>query len=164
MLKFPKLRSGFPIIDSQWEKLTTTVQKYVEHHPMTNAQGTAVTKGQIVRASGDRQTALALADTEANAEWVGIVDAQSAANGAKYDMATSNVQLVRFESGLTPASGERCYLSDTEAGSGSNSLPGVGSFSIRVGIIVDASPYVTVTNPFCYVLLGRCCTPQEIQA
>jgi hypothetical protein len=163
MLKFPKLRSGFPIIDQQWEKLCTLIQKYIEHHPMTNDNGTAVTKGQILYPSGDRTASLAQADAAATSEWCGVVDTPSAADGTKFDMATANVQLVRFENSLTPKAGEKCYLSATVAGSGRNSEPAAG-YSIVVGLIVDASPYVTVTNPFCHVLLGRCCVPQEVQA
>lgn len=164
MLKFPKLRSGFPTIDAQWEKLCTILQKYMEHHPVTNGTLDAMAKGDIVRASGDREVSLALADTSDNAEWVGVLDGVPVVPaGAKTDMATSNVALVRFEDGLTLNEGQPCYLSGTVGGAATTFANlDVANFSIRVGIVVDASDYVTVDNHFAHVLLGRCCAPAEI--
>ena len=164
MLKYPKLHSGITTIDEQWGKLVTKLQKYVEHHPVTNASGGALAKGDIVRAdAGVRQAVLALADSEAHAEWIGVLDGSPVvAAGAKTDMATSNVQLVRFVDALTLVEGTPCYLSEVTAGAASNALPATG-FVIRVGIIVDASMYVTLSNHYALVLLGRCCTPTEVQ-
>jgi len=160
MLKLPKLHSGFPTIDEQWEKLCTLVQKYIEHHPVTNASGAVLHKGDIVRAvAGVRQVDLALADSVTDADWVGVLDGQPVvAIGAKADMATSNMQLVRFEDGLVLVSGTPCWVSDATAGAATNIEPAVSS---RVGIIVDASPYVSVTNHYALVLINKCCTPVD---
>jgi hypothetical protein len=164
MLKFPKLHSGFATIDAQWENLLTIVQKYVEHHPVTNAAGVPLAKGDIVRATaGVRQAVLAVADNAQNSEWIGVLDGPPVVPvGVKTDMATSNFQLVRFEDGLVGLTeGVPCYLSDATPGA---ATPVDGAaFTVRIGIIVDASMYVSVTNHFALVLLGRCCTPTSPQ-
>ncbi len=163
MLKFPKLHSGLTIVDAQWEKFVRKVQKYVEHHPVTNAQGSPMARGDIVRATtGVRQAVLAIATSEANADWTGVM-AEPTADQASGVMQTSNVALVRFENGIVGLTEGPCYLSASDAGAASNAIPANPNYEIRVGIIVDSSPYVTGTNPFAWVLIGKCCAPVQVQ-
>jgi len=161
MLHLPKLNSGINSINGQWEKLCRKIQAYIEHHPLTNSNAGALSRGQIVYASGNRTMDLAQADAEATSRWIAVVSEPTAIGGQGV-ATTGNIERVLFENGQNPVAGQPVFLSATLAGAGRNTAPAAG-WSIRVGIIIDASMYVSGVNPYCDVLLGRCCAPQEIQ-
>lgn len=157
------LLSSDGMLQAAWHKLMRLLEVDVEHKLIQNNSGGELTRGQIVRMNGDRQVQAArggAADAQADAEWTGVIVDATLADQAQGPMATDNVRLVRFESGLTPAAGEAVYLSATEAGSATNVAPSASNeWVIKIGLVADASPYVTVDNPFAWVLLNNCCEP-----
>jgi hypothetical protein len=163
MLSFPKLHTGIPTIDQQWEKLVRRFQEFIQGHPVTNAEVVAMAIGDVVYiGEGVRQAYLAQGDSAKHADFAGVMGEPTAAS-ARGIMQTSDVQLVHMEDALTPVGGNDVYVSASTAGRGTNVAPvGVGEFVSKFGIIVDASMYVTVTYPYCKVLIHRCCTPNEI--
>jgi len=161
MLHLPKLNSGINSINGQWEKLCRKIQAYIEHHPVSNSTLGDLTRGQIVYTVFNRSVGLAQANAEATSLWTGVM-AEPMPQGSQGVMTTSNIERVLFEDSLTPSAGDPAYLSATLAGGARNLVPETG-WSIRVGIIIDSSMYVSGVNPYCDVLLGRCCAPQEIQ-
>lgn len=161
MLHFPKLNTGIQSIDSQWERLCRKVQAYIEHHPVTITSGLGINRGYFLAMEDNRE----VTRTDASdSSYVTCVGASSEAGGAEEQivMTTSNVELVRMESDLTPSAGEAIYLSASTAGAGTNVVPKNPNYIARVGIILDASMYDSTENPYVDAVIFRCCAPQEI--
>jgi len=105
-----------------------------------NASGSAVVRGQIVRATtGVNQATTALA-TAGAANLAGVVSSLRASAGAAFQSAVDGAVLVLLETGLTPVGGQKVYVSATVAGRGTTVAPSVAEF---VGFVVDASLYTT---------------------
>lgn len=159
MLHFPKLNTGIQSIDSQWGKLCRKVQAYIEHHPVTNAIGSAVVRGQCLAPSGDRSMDLTDAANEATSYFTGIAS-EPQADGEQFVMTTSNFERVWMESGLAPAAGNPLFLSETRPGAATTTNLGQ-TFIARIGIILDASMYDDGVYEYVDAIIVRCCTPSE---
>lgn len=161
----PKIHSGSIAVDQAWEKLCRWLQTKVEHERVWNDEATALVRGEVLYlTAGDRRAHRALADAGGagvTAEWVGV-SAEPSAAGTQVVMRDSGYALVRFEDGLDLVEGTPCFVSDTVAGAATNEEPLSPAFSSRIGIIGNAQGYVTVTNHFAWVFLGKCCAPQEV--
>jgi hypothetical protein len=156
MFKIIDLSGMLGPVKNSWFKLGRQIQTEVEHKRVTNSTGNAMVRGDVVYGiTGDRQVALADADASATAEWVGIM-AEPTLAGAQGVMRTSGYALVKFIDGIVPVAGTPAYVSGT-AGAASNADN--GAFSMRIGIIADPTGYVSVQNPFAWVVLGHCCEP-----
>jgi hypothetical protein len=162
MFKSIDMATGNHQIRQAFKRLVRVIQTELEHKRVYNESGSDMVKGDIVYCSGGvREVGLALADTEAHADWVGVMS-EPAADGESGIARTEGYALVRFEDNLTLVSGTDAYVSASEAGAATNVLVDPGNFASRVGIIGDHSNYVgnpalETYNPFAYVFLGHCC-------
>jgi hypothetical protein len=146
-----------------WVKLNRKIQTKVEHQRVFNATGAPVIRGHVMcGVAGAEQVGLADASAAATSEWCGVA-AEPAPIAGQFVMRTSGYALVYFDDtlALANAEGTPVYLSQT-AGKATNVLP-IAGFSIRMGILADATGYVGVAgptyNPFAWVVLGHCCAP-----
>lgn len=111
----------------------------IKHY--SNASGVRLVRGQIVRAAaGVRQATTALADTAANVVGVlGTVEGGGASINGGFNIAITGNTRVLLETGLvTPAGGDRIFISATTAGRGTNVAPAT---EVEIGVIADASRY-----------------------
>ena len=110
---------------------------------LTNAQGSTVTEGQLVRLSANNT--FVLADNDANdlgALGVALSDIVNGASGPILLVGVGEVTLLTNE---TPAAGNPVWLSSS-AGSGTVDQGNVGGRPhMQVGFIIDASAYSTPT-------------------
>lgn len=106
----------------------------------TNASGGALVRGEIVRAAaGVRQATTALADMMSNVVGVlGTVDSLGASGGGSFNAVLTGTARVLLETGLSPAGGDRIFISAATAGRGTNVAPAT---EVEIGVIADASRY-----------------------
>jgi len=157
------------LLSSNWRHraaaagLIRRLQTTVEHMRVTNATVADMVRGEIIAlTAGDRRAVLAQADALATSEWVGVV-CEPIADGETGIVRTNGRAWVLFVDGLTLAAGEPIYLSVATAGRATNVEPfAPPGYMVRIGTIVDASPYVGdgVDNG-CWVQLQRCCAPVD---
>jgi hypothetical protein len=160
MVKFPRVFTGLWAFQKAFYGLIRRLQTTVEHMRVTNDAGVDMTRGQVIAlTAGQRRAILADASAADTAAWVGVM-AEDTADGATGIARINGYALVQFDNGETPAAGDPVYVSDT---AGNATTLTDGTFASRIGTIGDASPYVTITNPFCWVFLQHCCTPTEVQ-
>lgn len=158
MLHFPRLSTGIQSIDSQWGKLCRKVQAFIEHHPVTNAEGGDIIHGALLAASGDRSVQLTDASVDVETYCLGVA-AQGAANTEQLVMTTSNVERIWMESGLVPISGQALYVSASRPGAATNVAPANPNFVGRIGLILDSTMYDDGVYEFVDAVIFRCCTP-----
>lgn len=164
MFKKVDLLGTFGPLKNGWIKLNRKIQTKIEHQRVFNATGAPVIRGHVLcGVAGAEQVDLADASAAATSEWCGIA-AEPAPAAGQFVMRTSGYALVYFDDvlALANAEGTPIYLSET-AGRATNVVP-IAGFSIRMGILADATGYDGVVasptyNPFAWVVLGHCCEP-----
>lgn len=114
--------------------------------------GSGIAKGAVVIADGNDTAGEAQADSEANSTpVVGVAETAigAAASGSVTTGQGSLVEELLLENGLTPTAGDAVYLSATLSGGCTTVAPSTATQVVKkMGIIKDASAYVTVTNPY----------------
>jgi hypothetical protein len=157
-------------LKNAWERLIRQIQTEVEHKRVTNDTVTDMVKGEIVyMTAGNRQAALAIATAAASSRWAAVM-AEPTAAGEQGISRTDGYALVKFEDNLDNVVGNEglgVVLSETTAGTASMDWPVVaGSYTVRIGILADATEYDGVPasdtyNPYAWVVLGHRCFPSE---
>jgi hypothetical protein len=162
MVKFPQALTGLWPFKQAFNALTRRIQSEVEHLRVTNASGGDMVRGNvIILTAGQRQAALAFADSDsllAEIAWVGVM-AENTPNGERGISRINGYGYVLFEEGLTLDEGDVAYVSPVTAGVATNVEPSGGDFIQRIGIIGDISPYGDSNAAWVY--LKRCCEPAE---
>lgn len=159
MFKVVDLNLNAGPLKNAWLRLNRQIQTEVEHKRVTNAEGGAMARGDVVCATtGQRQVLLATAADPETSNDVGVM-AEPTASGSLGVMRTRGYAYVRFEDGLDLVEGTQCFVSDTDAGAATDEQPGD---PLAIGIIADAQDYVTEDNHFAWVILGHCCLPEEV--
>ena len=105
-----------------------------------NGAGAPLVLGHVLRSSGAGRVALALADDFTTALAIGAA-AAAAEDGATAQVNTYGTISVRLVAGLEPDEGQPVWLSALVAGEATTELPAEGSVLVRLGPIVDATPY-----------------------
>lgn len=147
-------------IKNAWLRLIRQIQTDVEHKRVTNASGSDMGRGDIVRmTAGNLQADLAEITVDpVTARWAAVM-AEPTLDGELGVARTDGYAYVRMETELGPLTeGGFVYLSDSDPGAGTTSIP-VGGLMI-VGVLADGTEY-SDENPYAYVVLGHCCTPSE---
>jgi hypothetical protein len=107
---------------------------------VTNAAGSDLLAGEVVRISGDSAVSRAQSDTLAHAEGLAGVMLADTALGALGELVNSGRAFVLLEPGLTPVAGKELWVSPAVAGRATTTEPLVRAY---LGIIKDASSYGT---------------------
>jgi hypothetical protein len=107
--------------------------------PVTNAAGSDLLAGEVVRLNGNATVTRAQANAPANV--VGLVGAMQAATplGALGPVVSSGRGFVLLEPALVPVAGEALWVSATTPGRATNVAPPL--LSVYLGIVKDASGY-----------------------
>lgn len=111
---------------------------------VTNASGSELATGEVVRMSGNDAVTRSQADAAANAQGtIGVVGSLSIPNAASGSVVTEGKTTVLLQAGLVGvAAGQTLWVSPTVAGRATNVKPsGVGEIEICIGIIKDATNY-----------------------
>lgn len=106
--------------------------------PVTNAAGSDLLAGEVVRLSGNATVTRAQADVPANV--TGLVGAMQAATplGALSPVVSNGRGFVLLEPALAPVAGDALWVSAAVAGRGTNVAP---ALAVYLGVIKDASMY-----------------------
>ena len=107
---------------------------------VTNASGSSLMVGEVVRISANDAVARSQADVPANLQGTVGVVMIGGANGVTVTITTDGKARVLLEPALVPVAGQTLFVSATIAGSATNVAP-VNALSI--GIIKDTSSYAT---------------------
>lgn len=107
--------------------------------PVTNAAGSDLLAGEVVRLNGNATVTRAQANIPANV--IGLVGAMQAATplGALGPVVSSGRGFVLLEPALVPVAGEALWVSATTPGRATNVAPPL--LSVYLGIVKDASAY-----------------------
>lgn len=151
-------------LSNAWKGLVRRLQTTVEATRLTNAVPGDIDPGTVVfvDTAGPRLFDLADSALADSCQGVGVV-VEPIATGGSGIVRTDNVARVKFITGIVGlAAGDPVYVS-AQAGRAVNA-PGGMLQIYRIGTVFDASTYVGTgpTNSFAYVLLDRCCTPQQV--
>ena len=113
------------------------------HELLTNAAGSNLAVGEVVRISADSAITRSQADSAANAQGTVGVAGMPIANGGIGPVVTEGQSVVLLEAGLVGvAAGQTLWVSPTTPGRATNVKPsGVGEVELCVGIIKNASGY-----------------------
>jgi len=118
---------------------------------VTFTASAAIDSGTFVRVTSNDNCQMAIATSEAAARVFG--NAEMAIGSGSSGLITTGfgglIENARLVNGLSPAANDEIFLSDATPGRATTTAPtSSGSVIKKVGIIKDASAYVTVTNPF----------------
>lgn len=118
---------------------------------VTNASGTTLETGEVVRISADNAVTRSQADAAPN--YAGTVGAVSSGgpNGQIVTVVNNGKGYVKLEPGLAPSPGDNVWVSATVAGSATNVSP---PNELILGVIKDTSMYDGVTNLLVYADLS----------
>jgi hypothetical protein len=118
---------------------------------VTFTAGATIDSGTLVRVSATDTVIHAIATSEAATRVIGVAEAAivSAATGVITTTFGGVIESLRLVNALTPTFNDELFLSDATGGRATTTAPTAsGSVIKKVGIVKDASAYVTVTNPF----------------
>lgn len=112
----------------------------------TFVPATALSEGQVVRVTGNKQVGVADAsDPDLVVGVLGVVASGAVGAGGSVQVVTSGKATVRFKTGLTLAGGDTIYVSDDVPGSATN-VATAANVTV-IGVVTDASQYAG-GNPF----------------
>ncbi len=118
---------------------------------ITFTAGATIDSGTLVRVSATDTVIHAIATSEAATRVIGVAEAAivSATTGTITTTFGGLIENLRLVNGLTPTFNDELFVSDATAGRATTTAPTAsGSVVKKVGMVKDASAYVTVTNPF----------------
>jgi hypothetical protein len=118
---------------------------------VTFTAAAGIDSGTVVYVSSNDNCTMAIGTAESTSRVFGVAEAAitAAATGVITTTFGGLIENFRLVNGLTPTANGEIFLSDATAGRGTTTAPTTsGSVIKKLGIIKDASAYVTVTNPF----------------